>query len=134
MVGGADLFREYSIELQISQPVWWKVFSFPTTVALSKGCLHSHACRDPYTHKYWGERQRIFRSKTRQRPLRCNLRAVPDQSESHRLRLGPGCEDYRLDRQYPGDASGDLLMFDSPPTTVCEVCILAGGNSFQQFL
>ncbi|GFU35450.1 uncharacterized protein TNCV_3641361 [Trichonephila clavipes] len=31
----------------------WNVFSFPTSEGefFSKGCLHSHACKDHYTHK-----------------------------------------------------------------------------------
>ncbi|GFS59102.1 uncharacterized protein TNCV_69871 [Trichonephila clavipes] len=34
----------------------WNVFSFPTSEGefFSKGCLHSHACRDHYTHKQLG--------------------------------------------------------------------------------
>ncbi|GFW89378.1 uncharacterized protein TNCV_3966681 [Trichonephila clavipes] len=34
----------------------WNVFSFPTSESefFSKGCLHSHACKDHYTHKQLG--------------------------------------------------------------------------------
>ncbi|GFX71998.1 hypothetical protein TNCV_3331021 [Trichonephila clavipes] len=54
--GKRGFIQEYSIGLQNCELSWWNVFSFPTTEGefLSKGCLHSHACRDHYTHKYWG--------------------------------------------------------------------------------
>ncbi|PRD17648.1 UNVERIFIED_CONTAM: hypothetical protein NCL1_63788 [Trichonephila clavipes] len=34
----------------------WNMFSFPTSEGefFSEGCLHSHACRDRYTHKQLG--------------------------------------------------------------------------------
>ncbi|GFT81856.1 hypothetical protein TNCV_4336931 [Trichonephila clavipes] len=74
-MGGAD--RTSKLRTQFGG----KCFLSPPLKFLSKGCLHSHACRDPYTHKYWGSVREFSRSKTRQRPLRCNFALVPDLSE-----------------------------------------------------
>ncbi|GFT24909.1 hypothetical protein TNCV_3021881 [Trichonephila clavipes] len=84
-------------------------------IAKAKGAYISHACRVHYTHKYWGSVREFSRSKTRQRPLRCNFALVPDQSEKIKRT--------RFEKAVP--LSTRLQLFSS--------CIQGSSESVQEF-